>query len=327
MKVFILSEQEVRALIDANEAFDVCRKAFIKLANGQVMQPDVMSFDFDDQDGDAHVKGGYLRGAPYFSVKVATGFYRNPLKGLPVLSGAVWVFDVTTGFLRAVLLDNGFLTNLRTGAAGAIAADLLAREDVRQVAVLGCGSQGKFQLEALLGVRQINRIVAYSRTPITAQQFVSEMETKYGLSGTVASSGKEAVEGADLVITATPSRTPIVASEWIVAGTHITAVGSDLPEKHELDVKLLGRATVVADRLEQCVKQGEIHHALAAKTLRVEQIHAELGEIVSGMKRGRASREEITIADLTGIGALDAAVANLVAGKALEAGIGYAFDP
>jgi alanine dehydrogenase len=326
MKFFILSEQEVRELIDVTEAFDVCREAFIKLASGQVIQPDVMSFDFDEQDGDAHAKGGYLYGTPYYSVKVAAGFYRNPLKGLPVMSGAVWVFDVTTGFLRAVLLENGFLTNLRTGAAGAIAADLLAREDVRQVAVLGCGSQGKFQLEALLGVRQIKRIVAYSRTPTTAQQFVNEMETKYGLSGTIASSGREALEGADLVITATPSRTPIVASEWIAAGTHITAVGSDLPEKQELDVKLLGRATVVADRLEQCVRQGEIHHALAAKTLCVEQVHAELGEIVSGMKRGRASLEEITIVDLTGVGALDAAVANVVAEKALEAGIGHAFD-
>jgi ectoine utilization protein EutC len=322
MEISILNEEEIRDLIGPAEAFHACREAFMKLARGEVIQPDVLSVEIPEHNGEVHAKGGYIRGARYFSIKVAAGFYDNAKLGLPTLSGAVWVFDASTGFLHAIFFDNGFLTNLRTAAAGAIAADLLARKTVRRVAVLGCGLQGRYQLEALFRVRQPESVIAYNRTLANAQAYAQAMQMKYGIPVAVSSNVRSAVEGADLVITATPVREPIVQEEWISPGTHITAVGSDMPEKQELDVALLQRSKVVADRLAQCVTQGEIHHALKAGVLRIEDVYAELGEIAAGMKPGRTSEDEITIADLTGVGVLDAAVANYVMHKGVEFGVG-----
>jgi ornithine cyclodeaminase len=320
----VLSAEEVRALITPAEAFAACRDAFVRLARGEVVLPDVMSFDLTDRHGEVHAKGAHIQGTPYFSIKVAAGFYDNPQRGLPAGSGSVWVFDANTGYQVALLLDNGFLTDLRTGVSGGLAADALSNSTVRQVAVLGCGVQGRRQLEALLHVRRPQLVVAFSRRRDVAEQYAREMSDALGVTVTAASSAEEAVRGSDLIITSTPSREPIVADDWVMAGAHITAVGSDMPDKVELDPALLGRAVVVADRLAQCVTQGEIHHAINAGTITADDVRAELGEVLAGTKPGRTDPDEITIADLTGIGALDAAVANLVTEKALAAGAGRA---
>lgn len=322
MGIRVVSEGEIRTLIGPAQALAECREAFGKLGRDEVVLPDVMFFDLEEQEGEVHVKGAYLNGAPYFSIKVASGFYRNPERGLPIGSGAVWVFDAVTGLLDAILFDNGYLTDLRTGAAGALAADLLARRSISQVGILGCGGQARYQLEALLGVREPTRVVAYCRTAESLDRYVREVEERFRVPTTGARDAREVVEGSDLIITTTPARDPIVLDEWVAPGTHVTAVGSDLPEKQELDPALLGRAKVIADRLSQCLTQGEIHHAVAAGVLHPDAIHAQLGEIVIGRKAGRESDEEITVADLTGVGVLDAAMANFVALAASEEGSG-----
>ncbi len=322
MRIRILDETTTRGLIGPREAIDRCRSAFAQLARGEVDLPDVLTIEVPAHRGEVHAKGGYLHGAPRFSIKVATGFYDNPKRGLPATSGAVWVFDATTGFLETMILDNGFLTELRTGAAGAIAADLLARADVETVAVIGAGAQARYQLEALLEVRSPLRVLVWSRTEARAKQYADEMSRDHGLPVAVATSAREAVEGADLVITTTPAEEPVIRSEWIRPGTHITAMGSDMPKKQELDGKLLARAKVVVDRLSQCLTQGELHHAVAAGAMTASQVYAELGEIAAGMKPGRVSAEEITIADQTGVGVLDAAVAGFVAERADALGLG-----
>jgi ornithine cyclodeaminase len=322
MRVRLLDQASTRRLIGPREAIAECRAAFAMLARGEVEQPDVLTIEVKAHRGEVHAKGAYLHGAPRFSIKVATGFYDNPARGLPVTSGAVWVFDATTGLLDTLILDQGYLTELRTGAAGAVAAELLARPDVETVGMIGAGAQARYQLEALLVVRHPIRLVVWSRSRRRAEDYAGEVGPRFGLVVQVVDSAREAVEPADLVVTATSATEPVVRADWVRPGTHLTAMGSDLPHKVELEPALLGRATVVADRLAQCVTQGEIHHAIGAGVLRADQVHAELGEIAAGLKPGRRSRDEITIADLTGVGALDAAVANYVVTRAGATGAG-----
>ena len=313
MRVRVLNEDETRALIGPAAAIEECRTAFGKLGRGEVEQPDVLTIEVKEHHGEVHGKGGYIHGTPHFSIKVATSFAGNPKQGLPATSGAVFVFDATTGFLKLMILDNGFLTELRTGAAGAVAADLLAPADLETVGLIGAGVQARYQIEALLEVRSPRRLLIWSRDPARAEALASEAGDRWGLPAAAVGSAEDAVRPADLVITCTPSSTPIVRSEWVRPGTHITAMGSDMSHKRELDPALLARATVVPDSLSQCLTQGEIHHAVAAGLFRVEQVHAELGAIVAGLAPGRTREDEITIADQTGVGVLDAAVANYVA--------------
>jgi ornithine cyclodeaminase len=325
LDVRLLREAEIRGLIGPAEALTEVRKGFVKLARGEVDLPSVLDFDIKEHRGESHVKGAYIHGSPFFSVKEAAGFYGNSERGLSVTSGLTLVFDATTGFPGAILLDNGYLTELRTGAAGALAADTLAKADVRRVAVIGSGGQARYQLEALLQVRRPQNVVVYGRTAERAQDYAREMQSRFDLPVEPVGTVREAVEDSDLVITTTPSREPIIAAEWISPGTHLTAVGADLAEKQELDVQVLARADkVVADRIDQCVRQGELHHAVEAGVMKREDVYAELGEIAAGQKLGRERDDELTVADLTGLGVQDAAVANYVAIRAREFGAGEA---
>ena len=287
----------------------------------------MIGFDVPAHRGEVHVKGAYLQGRPFYSIKEAAGFYANAEKGVPVGSGLVLVFDATTGFLAAVLFDNGYLTELRTGAAGALATELLARRRVRKAAVIGAGSQARYQAEALMLVRRPEAIAVFARTPSRATAYAREMEERLGIPVTVAPTAQAAVEGADLVITVTPSRSPIVRAEWLAPGAHVTAVGSDGPEKQELETAVLARADkVVVDRLDQCLRLGELHHVVEAGTLAEGDVWAELGEVAAGSKPGRQSDAEITVADLTGVGIQDAAVANVVVAEAIRRGVGRTLE-
>lgn len=327
MSVLVLREREIRRLIGPEEARREVREAFVRLARGEVTLPGVIGMDLPAQGGEVHVKGAYLHGAPFYCIKEAAGFYTNPERGLPVGSGMMLVFDATTGFLRALLFDNGYLTELRTGAAGALAADLLARQAVRQVGVVGCGTQARYQLEALLGVRRPERALVYGRSAEKAGAYAREMESRFGIPVVPVETAREAVSGSDLVVTTTPAREPIVRADWVEAGTHITAVGSDGPDKQELEVEVLAKADkIVADRLDQCLRFGEIHHAVAARAIRAERIHGELGELAAGLKPGRTSEAEITVADLTGVGVQDAAVAGYAVQEAIRGGVGQVIE-
>lgn len=327
MRVRVLREREIRGLIGPREALAAVREGFVRLARGEVTLPGVIGLDLPAHAGEVHVKGAHIHGSPYFSIKEAAGFYRNSERGLPVSSGVVMAFDATTGFLSTILLDNGYLTELRTGAAGALAADLLARREIDTVGIIGAGGQARYQLEALLAVRRPRRVVVWGRSAERAALCAREMNGKFGLRVDAAASAREAVESSDIVITTTPSREPIVRADWLRRGTHVTAMGSDGPEKRELESAVLARADkVVADRLDQCLRLGEIHHAVADGSLDPARIHGELGELAAGLKPGRTSDAEITIADLTGVGVQDAAVAAFVASAADAADLGETIE-
>lgn len=327
MQLRVLLEEEIRGLIGPPAALAAVREAFAALGRGQVTLPGVIGFDIPAHQGEVHVKGAYLHGQPYYSIKEAAGFYANPERGLPTGSGLVLVFDATTGLLAAILFDNGYLTELRTGSAGALAADLLARRRVGRVAVIGAGSQARHQIEALGLVRRPESVAVFGRTPARAAAYAREMEERMGVPFAVAASAREAVEGADVVITTTPSRAPVVRAEWLGRGAHVTAVGSDGPDKQELEAAVLARADkVVVDRLDQCVRLGELHHALEAGLITTGRVWAELGELAAGKKPGRESEDEITVADLTGVGIQDAAVANVVVAEAVRRNAGRRLD-
>ena len=304
----ILDEETLRGRIGEPEAFSAVQKAFRALAEGMVIQPPPLGLELEKVRGEVHVKGAFLEGEPVFVLKVASGFYRNPERGLPTGSGLLLVFDASTGFPLALLRDNGYLTELRTGAAGALAVHLLAPDRPLAAGVLGAGSQARFQLRAMARVRSIRQLRAWSPEPGEALEYADEMRTSLGIPTVPAESPEEAVAGADLVVTVTPARRPILELAWLAGSATVIAVGSDGPEKQELASGILGAAgKVVVDSRAQCLALGEVHHAIDAGLLDPEDIHAELGEIVVGSRPGREG-EELIVCDLTGVGAQDAAI-------------------
>jgi ornithine cyclodeaminase len=308
----VLTEADIREMVKPSDAVAAVRGAFKADGRGRTTVPTVINLPIPGANGEFHVKTAYVAGMPHIAVKVASGFYDNPARGLPTGAGMMMLFDAATGMPAAILLDNGYLTDLRTGAAGAVAAEHLARQDVETVGVIGSGIQARFQVRCLLEVRSFTRLVAWSIDPPGLAAYAAEMRERLGVEVVAAASAEEAVRSADLLVTATPARRPIVSADWLRPGIHVTALGSDGPGKQELDPRCFARADlVVTDRREQCARLGELQHAIAAGVLREEDVDADLGEIVAGTKPGRTNPDQITLCDLTGVGFQDTAVACL----------------
>lgn len=302
MKIF--DEPEIRRATSVAAAVQAVRDAFRADGLRRTTVPAVINLSIPAAEGEFHVKTAFVEGIPFVAVKVASGFYRNPDRGLPSGAGLMMLFDAATGMPEALLLDNAYLTDLRTGAAGAVAADVLARRRIETVGMVGSGVQARHQIACLRQVRTFRRVLCWSRTRAHAEAFCEEMRAE-GLEACAFIELEPVVRGADVLITVTPSREPLVRAEWLHPGLHITAVGSDTPGKQELEAACLTAAhLVVADRLAQCAAFGELAHAPEARR------SGELGEIVAGTKPGRTSDEQITIADLTGVGFQDTAIAS-----------------
>jgi len=310
LQVRIVDERALREVVTPSVAVQAMRDAFRADGEGRTHVPPVINLDVPAARGEFHIKTALIDGFPRVAVKVASGFYDNPVKGLPSGSGLMTVFSAETGLPEALLLDNGFLTDIRTGAAGAIAADVLAPATIDRVGILGSGLQARHQVRCLRVVREFTRVIVWSPHAAHAQAYATEMERE-GYDVAVAATAEAVCRAADVLLTATPSRTPLVAAEWLREGQHVTALGSDSPGKQELEPECLGRADlVVVDRLAQCSAFGELKHALAAGLMAGHDVHAELGQIVAGLKPGRTSDAQLTIADLTGVGFQDTAIAS-----------------
>jgi ornithine cyclodeaminase/alanine dehydrogenase-like protein (mu-crystallin family) len=315
--VRLLRKDDVRASLDMAACIEACDRAFASYSRGGAEVPGVIHLDVPERSGEIHVKAGHLHGAPFYAVKVASGFPRNVEVGLPTSDGMVIVFDAATGAPAAFLLDQGYITDLRTGAAGGVAAKYLAPEQVWTVAVIGTGAQARYQLDALALVRPgFTQVKVWGRNEDRAAALVAELRGRSGLPGgcayEVARSVDEAVHDADVVITCTASQTAIVQGEWLKLGAHITAVGSDAPNKQELDASVPARADLlVVDSRTQSAEIGELHHALAAGLID-ERKAVELGEICALTHPGRTSASQLTVCDLTGVGVQDVAAANVV---------------
>ena len=324
MSILVLTEQEIRQTVSMPEAMVSMEEAFAALARGEARLPDVIGLEVPEVDGEIHVKGAHIQGAPYVVFKAASGFWQNPASGLPTSSGLMLAFDAATGFPAALLLDNGYLTDLRTGAAGGVAANFLANPVLDKVTVIGSGAQARYQLRALAVVRQLDgRVAVWGRNREHAEAYAREMVAELDADVSVAPDIEAALRNTDLVITATPSREPLIRAGWLPRGVHINAVGSDAPDKQELDVGVLARADIIiADRLSQCLRLGEIHHAVDAGVIGADDVTGELGELIVGQVPGRTAEDQFTVCDLTGVGVQDAAIASLVLNKAEEMGLG-----
>jgi ornithine cyclodeaminase len=306
----IIDEATLREVITPQRAVDVIREAFRADGEGRTRVPAVINLDVPAARGEFHIKTAYIEDVPHIAVKVASGFYDNPARGLPSGSGLMALFDASTGLPCGVLLDNGFLTDIRTAAAGALAADLLARPFINTVGVFGSGVQARHQIRCLRTVRTFGRVVAWSPTRDHLTRYCDDLREE-GLEAEAADSPEAVCRHADVLITATLARQPLVRADWLKEGMHITALGSDSPGKQELEPECLDRADlVVVDRFAQCAAFGELKHALDAALLTRNDVHAELGALAAGRKPGRTTDREITIADLTGVGFQDTAIAS-----------------
>jgi ornithine cyclodeaminase len=307
-----LDEQTLRAAVTPAAAVSAIRDAFRADGEGRTAVPAVINLPIPGTRGEFHVKTAWVDGVPFIAVKVASGFYDNPALGLPTGSGMMALFDAATGMPTGLLFDNGFLTDIRTGAAGAVAAECLARRHVDTVGVIGSGVQARHQIACLREVRRFTRLAAWSIDRPGLEQYCEEMRAAYGIEVEACASAEDVCRQADILITATPSQQPLVRADWLKPGVHVTAVGADSPGKQELEAACLARADiVVVDRLSQCARFGELSHALSAGLLREADVRGQLGELVAGRKPGRARDDEMTICDLTGVGFQDTTIAAL----------------
>nr|WP_297459826.1 cyclodeaminase [uncultured Halomonas sp.] len=307
------------------EAMDTVEAGFAALGRGEVVQPPILSMAIEESNGEVDVKTAHIRGFERFAIKVSPGFFDNPKLGLPSLNGLVMVFSAKTGLVDAVLFDEGYLTAIRTALAGAIAAKHLARENSRRVAVLGAGEQAELQVRALQLVRDIDTIDVWARRRESAETYAERMRA-LGLTVNVHDSVRAACERADIIVTTTPAREPILTAQDLPEGVHVTAMGSDSPDKRELDESVMIRADAfVCDTRAQSENNGELkafsRHAshdssgssgsagFGADGKPPFKVY-ELGRAIAEGQRLRVSDASITVCDLTGTGVQDTAIAN-----------------
>ncbi|MEP3046307.1 MAG: cyclodeaminase [Roseibium sp.] len=322
-EIKILTEADLRRIISLDvDAVACVEEAFEILATKYVQMPPILSFNVPEYNGEVDVKTAYVPGLDGFAIKMSPGFFDNPQLGLPSLNGLMVLFGSRTGIVKALLLDNGYLTDVRTAAAGAVAAKHLSREDSKVAGILGSGAQARLQLEALTLVRGIDRAVIWGRDPEKAAACAQDCAEKLGIKVTTGSIS-DVMSRADIVVSTTPSRTPIITAEMLRPGQHVTAMGSDADHKTELAVDVIPACSLfVCDRLAQSIKLGELRPALAAGTIYEPVQFPELGQIVAGQKSGRTSADEVTVCDLTGTGVQDTAIATLAGARADAAGAG-----
>jgi ectoine utilization protein EutC len=309
--MLMFTEQEIKQFIQIDqEAVKVVEDAFSKLSENKAVMPPIMRVDIEDQNGEVDVKTAYIKGKEMFAIKISSGFFNNYQLGLPSGNGMMILINTKTGVPEAILLDNGYLTEVRTAAAGAVAAKYLSKENISTVGVIGAGSQARFQLRALQLVRNFNKVLVYARSEERAKIYANDIASELGVEVEVVNSAEIAVRNSDIVITTTPAKEPIIQAEWLHPGLHITAMGSDAEYKQELDPKILAKADLlICDTKAQCARLGELHHALAKGVLTEESPIIEIGELTSLKVAGRKSDDQITVCDLTGTGVQDTAIA------------------
>lgn len=322
-EVLVLTRRDVGALLDLDACIGAVEQAFRLYGEGKTAEPGVLGIPVEG--GGFHIKAGLLDlGRRYFAAKTNANFPDNPTRhSLPTIQGVIVLADAERGTPLA-LIDSMEITTLRTGAATAIATKHLARPDARTATILGCGIQGRVQLRAVRAVRPLERVYACDRDPAIARRFAREMAAALGLDVEATTDLAGAARTSDVIVTCTPSRVPVLGPDDVRPGTFVAAVGADNPEKQEIAPALLAASRIVADVIEQAATMGDLHHALVAGVLTRADVHAELGEVVAGRKRGRCSPEETIVFDSTGMALQDVAAAAAVYERAVQAGRGLA---
>lgn len=317
----IVTEAELRALVALDlRAVDVIEAAFAALASGDVVMPPILSMNLPAAHGEVDVKTAYIPGFDGFAIKVSPGFFDNPRLGLPSLNGLMILFCAKTGLVQSLFLDNGYLTDIRTAAAGAVAARHLAPPDVHTAGVIGTGVQARLQMQAAHLVRPFKRLLVHGRNMDKARACAADLSALLGVEAQAHDSAEAVVRASQLVVTTTPSQVPLIRAEWLHPQLHITAMGSDQAGKCEIDPRaLIAADAYICDRVSQCEIMGELAAAQAAG-LWTKARPAELGQVIGAPHLGRRSAQDITICDLTGTGVQDTAIATYVRAQYPTAG-------
>lgn len=324
----ILTETDLRQIIALDlEAVACVEDAFRALASGGVSMPPILRLDIPAERGEVDVKTAYIPGLDSFAIKISPGFFNNPSIGLPSTNGLMIQFSARTGLIEALLLDNGYLTDVRTAAAGAVAAKHLSRADADIATIFGAGMQAKLQLQALTLVRPIKEARIWARDYLKAEQTANELTGTLGIPVKAITDAQEACRKADIIVTTTPSETPLLQADWLQPGQHVTAMGSDAEHKNELDPSIFKRSIIyVADSLKQTRRLGELHHAIDAGLATSDAIFPELGQIILEAETFHRDPDAITVCDLTGTGVQDTAIARLATQRASARQAGASID-
>ena len=308
--LFYNKTQVIEALKGIN-LIESIELGFVEYSRGNSVVPPVGELLFDKPTGDVHIKYGYIKSQDNYVVKIASGFSNNEELGLSSSHGVMVMFDKNTGYLKCVLHDEGYLTNVRTAIAGAICAKYLAPSQVKGIGIIGNGIQARMQLEYLSEVVDCKDVFVLGRDEDRVRKYIDEME-KYGYNITSVNNSKELCQNSNLIVTTTNANESLIYKGDVKKGTHITAVGSDTPDKRELDPEILNIAnSVIVDSISQCLERGETKKALDKELISEEKL-IELGEIIDSGKKYRKDDSEITVADLTGVAVQDIMITNAV---------------
>lgn len=322
----ILKHEEIKKIVYLNsDLISIIENAFKALSNGEAVMPPILRLDIKKYHGESDVKTAYIEGLDSFAIKVASGFFNNPSLGLPSSNGLMILLDSQTGIIKSILLDKGFLTDIRTAIAGAIASKYLSNQNIETVGIMGAGIQANLQLRALLLVRNPKKIKVWARDPNKVKKFIDNFKNSILIESCM--NPENLVTSSDIVITSTPSNKPLIKSEWLKKGMHITAMGSDAEHKNELDPKILKDCNVyVPDSQKQTAILGELNHALKNNLINSQIKFKDLGKIIINPNLGRKNKNDITICDLTGTGVQDTAIARYTYNLAIKNNLGINFD-
>lgn len=284
-------------------------QSFIQYSNGQAVVPPVGTLSFDSPPGDVHIKYGYIKGEAHYVIKIASGFYDNPALGISSSNGLNLVFNQKNGLLATILLDQGYLTDVRTALAGAVVAKYLAPPEINAIGILGTGIQARLQLKYLKEITDCRNVLVWGRDQEKCAQYIEDM-TNEGFNVKEAETTSEIGESCELIVTTTPATSALLMAEDIKKEALITAMGADTLGKQELDIDILVNASLIAiDSTSQCKAHGEIHKAIKTNHLKDESL-LEIGNIISDKDFIRPSG--IIVADLTGIATQDMMISKFV---------------
>ena len=313
----VLELDEIKRLLDTTQLIEEIETGFVLYSEGKVNVPPVGFLHFDDPPGDVHIKYGFVSGDDYYVLKMASGFYNNSELDLPVADGVILVFSQKTGELKLILLDKCWLTDMRTAAAGAVAAKHLAPKTIHDIGIVGTGVQARMQLEMLRTVVDCQSCFIWGRDSTKVQGMLDDLRASesiqaWGLDIQAAETLDDLVSDCNLIVTTTSARNPLIRGDQVRKGTHITAMGSDDDGKQELEAALLAKADrVIADSISQCSQYGECLHAIQGGLIEEGSI-LELGQVIKNPAIGRTSEDQITVVDLTGVAIQDIQIAKMV---------------
>ncbi|PPR45718.1 MAG: Delta(1)-pyrroline-2-carboxylate reductase [Alphaproteobacteria bacterium MarineAlpha5_Bin8] len=323
----ILSLDEIKKCIGLDkQLIPIIEEAFKNLAQDKVSMPPILRLDIEEYHGESDVKAAYIQGLDSYAIKVASGFFNNPKIGLPSSNGLMILLDSKTGVIKSILLDKGYLTDIRTAIAGAIAAKYLSNPDSKKVGIIGAGIQAKLQLEALSLVRNIDTAFIWARKKDKVSEFIADIK-KLNINIQACLLPEEVVNQCEILVTTTPSKSPLIKNEWLKKGLHITAMGSDAEQKNELDPLIIKDCDLyIPDSLSQTKILGELNHAIKNNLVSSNQNYNELGEVILDPSLGRKRKEDITVCDLTGTGVQDTAIARQTYEIAMHLKLGTSVD-